>query len=362
VDRRRWLATLLLASIASLAASCQPARDEPWPAPIDDRTFRAMTQGFSEPDGTYAPKGGYRSDNLVSNERSLQSVLPALRERRRAGAYLGVGPEQNFTYVVALEPSIAFVVDIRRENQLLHFMYKALAEESRDRADFLSRLFGRSRPPGLDRDAPVDVLFDALERQPRSAPLAQETFSALVARLKETHGFPLSADDVAGLSALYQKFGEGGPRMGWDTGGSWIPSYAELMAETDPDGVGRSYLASEEAYAVFRRYQVRNRIVPIVGDFGGETAMRSIGRYLQEQSMVVAVFYTSNVESYLPGRAYDQYVRNVASLPADEGSTVVRTLMHQIGATEGRPDFRTTVLHQPMRSYLAQRAPVPPLP
>src|SRR6478735_4636388 len=80
------------------------------------------------------------TDNIVSNEIALQDVLPEL-ERTHRGAYIGVGPEQNLTYITALEPSIAFVVDLQRGNMLLHLMYKALIELSADRADFLSRLF-----------------------------------------------------------------------------------------------------------------------------------------------------------------------------------------------------------------------------
>ena len=60
--------------------------------------------------------------------------VPALTAMRRGGVYLGVAPDQNFTYIVALEPRIAFIVDIRRGNLLLHLMYKAIFELSHDRA------------------------------------------------------------------------------------------------------------------------------------------------------------------------------------------------------------------------------------
>ena len=61
-----------------------------------------------------------------------------------ASAYVGVGPDQNFTYIAALKPRIAFIVDIRRQNMLLHLMYKALIELSPTREEFLSRLFSRA--------------------------------------------------------------------------------------------------------------------------------------------------------------------------------------------------------------------------
>jgi hypothetical protein len=58
------------------------------------------------------------------------------------GVYLGVGPEQNFTYIAAMRPRVAFILDLRRGNADLHLMYKALFELAADRADFVSRLNG----------------------------------------------------------------------------------------------------------------------------------------------------------------------------------------------------------------------------
>jgi len=99
-------------------------------------------ESLSEPAGRFDI-----SDNLVSNE-------PRVAENARwisgsGGAYIGVGPEQNFTYIAQSRPDIAFVIDIRRENRNLHLLYKALFELSRDRADFVSMLFSRLRPPDL---------------------------------------------------------------------------------------------------------------------------------------------------------------------------------------------------------------------
>ena len=314
-----------------------------------------MVQGFSEPEGTFSPKGSYRSDNLVSNERSLQQIMPALVQARRSGAYLGVGPEQNFTYITALEPSIAFVIDIRRENLLLHLMYKALAEESADRVDFLSRLFARLPPSGIAPNASIESIFAAFGRSPRSAELTQRTRRAIVHRLRGTHNFQLSTEDEAGIAAVYAKFTEAGPHMRWDpTGGSWIPSYAELMAQPDPQGHQRSYLGSEETFQVFQRYQLRNRIVPVVGDFAGTTTLPAVSSYLASQGTVVAAFYTSNVEVYL-GDALQRFVTNVSALPRDEHSIFIRTRFNVVGLTRGREDYKTTTSIEPMREYLHSR-------
>src|SRR5438874_3632711 len=127
------------------------------PAQLTDEVFWQLVTEFSEPSGRFP------SDNFVSNELATQRVLSELTKARKAGgAYVGVGPEQNFTYIVALQPKIAFIVDIRRQNMIEHLMYKALIELSSDRADFLSRLFSRARPADVGRDSSVVTLFDGL--------------------------------------------------------------------------------------------------------------------------------------------------------------------------------------------------------
>jgi hypothetical protein len=346
-------ASAALALVGWYAAATLDTSGERWPAELDDRQFWAMVQTFSEPDGVFNPVGGYRSDNLISNERSLQQVMPALLHRPRSGAYLGVGPEQNFTYIATLEPTIAFVIDIRRENLLLHLMYKAVAEESADRVEFLSRLFARPRPSGLRSDAAIETIFTAFEDSPWSAALARANLGTILGRLEETHHFPLNAKDKAGIADLYSKFGRAGPALRWDpSGGAWIPSYGELMAQADPQGNQRGYLATESAFRVFQRYHARNRIVPLVGDLGGTTTLRAVGRYLASHAMIVTAFYTSNVEGYLRGDALQRFVANVAALPRDEHSLFVRTRFNTVGYTQGRPDFETTTMTEPIGAYV----------
>src|SRR5579859_2382100 len=97
------------------------------------------------------PNGYFDTDNLISNESSYLQVVPELARRGvHGGAYIGVGPDQNFTYIAAARPSIAFVVDIRRDNELLHLLFKALFKESRTRADYLALLVGRTPPADAD--------------------------------------------------------------------------------------------------------------------------------------------------------------------------------------------------------------------
>src|SRR5262245_28654899 len=193
--QRRILLLSVLAVLAIVAAvRFTPPAPRPianLPREISDETFWQMVDDFSEPGGFF------RSDNFVSNEREFQYVITELKKSRPpGGVYLGVGPDQNFTYVVALEPAIAFIIDIRRQNMIQHLMYKALVELSEDRADFLSRLFSRPRPQSLRADASADDLFTAYAEINPDRELFDDNLKRLVDHLTKSHGFKLSDEDL----------------------------------------------------------------------------------------------------------------------------------------------------------------------
>ena len=189
----------LLTASAYVAAGALPAR-------LSDREFWSTVVNFSEPGGTFRSSGAVRSDNLISNETSFQQVIPTLQRVVGEGAYLGVGPEQNLTYIAALKPKIAFILDIRRENMLLHLLYKALVEMSTDRVDFLSYQFARPRPTGVGHDSTAQELFDAFRRVPASEELAKTNLGAVLNRLERVHRFTLSREDENSIKEAYDTF------------------------------------------------------------------------------------------------------------------------------------------------------------
>src|SRR5437667_12357654 len=136
-SRFRLNFTVAIVLLLSLVGTSYPlVAGEELPQQLSNEAFWQLVTDFSEPGGFF------RSDNFVSNETTFQWVIPELKNTTRpGGVYLGVGPDQNFTYIVALQPKMAFIFDIRRQNVIQHLMYKALIEISADRAEFLSRLF-----------------------------------------------------------------------------------------------------------------------------------------------------------------------------------------------------------------------------
>ena len=285
------------------------------PSRLSDREFWQLSADASETDGYF------RSDNLTSNETGFLRVIPSLVTRTKQGeVYLGVGPEQNFSYIAATRPALAIIFDIRRGNLLVQLMYKAIFELTRDRADFVSMLFSRPRPERLAADSPVTDLFSAFASISSDEALYERNLKAIVDRLVKFHGLPLSPRDVEGLTRIYRVFFDRGESI------RFSPTYVDLMTATDDAGMFRSYLASSASFSFLRELEASNLIVPVVGDFGGPKAIRSVSNYLKAHGATVGAFYLSNVEQYLyQDGKWPAFCRNVATLPLDGTSTFIRS-------------------------------------
>jgi hypothetical protein len=295
------------------------------PHQLTNPEFWKLVTEFSEPNGVF------HSDNLVSNEARFQHVMPTLVRTTKVGrAYIGVGPEQNFTYIAALRPQVAFIVDLRRGNLNLHLMYKALFELSADRAEFVSRLFSRKRPAGLTAASSASDIFAAFAKVSASQTLYEQNLQAIERLLTATHGFGLSTGDVRGIEFVYNNMFTAGPSIHYQLigrGGSGFPTYADLMIATDADGRSWSYLASEESFRYLKDLEARNMLLPVVGNFAGPKTLRAVGGYLRQNEMIVSAFYVSNVEQYLrQDGIWYVFCGNVNALPLDGSSTFIRSL------------------------------------
>jgi hypothetical protein len=305
---RAWVALVLCGVLASAACF----RRSTLPAALTDREFWSLSEELSEPAGKFS-----LSDNLVSNE-------PAVAENARrigstGGVYIGVGPEQNFTYIASQRPAMAFIIDIRRENRNLHLLYKALFELSFDRADFVSRLFSRPRPAGTRSSARAEDLFKGIDGL-RPSPEQYSWNARLVHEwLLKTRGLPLSPADLEWIDRVFKAFYDAGPEIRF-WGSSDVdavqPSYRQLMTARDATGQTRSFLATEDGFRFVQELQRRNMIVPVIGDFGGPSAIQRVGDYVRRHTDVIEVFYGSNVGVYLTNQQTRAFCGSLATLPA----------------------------------------------
>jgi len=361
--RRSFLAVLATMGVL-LGGAChgQPA-DAPdgaaYPASAThattDSSFAWMVERFSEP-------GGYfDTDNLISNERSYLHVLGALRDHGvSGGAYLGVGPDQNFAYVAQIRPEIAFMVDIRRDNLLEHVFFKSLFALARNRVEFLCLLLGKPLPKAADAFAEHSIhdLVASVDATPTDPDVARAALTAVRAEA-EASGLSLSASDLDVIERIHRRFIHAGLDLRFNSHGraprAYYPTFRQLLLETDREGRAGSYLAQEDAFQTIKRMQDEHRIVPVVGDLAGDHALRAIGRYLDEHGLTVSALYTSNVEFYLmrQGR-FDRFAENVAALPWDARSVIIRSYFNRWTSTHPQtvPGYASTQLVQTFDRFL----------
>ena len=346
-----WLAAALAQAqspaVPRPSASVVPPARQPAPG------WAAAVSALSEP-------GGYfDTDNLISNERSYAEPLPALDAAGLAGGvYIGVGPDQNFSYIARLKPATAYLIDIRRDNLLLHLLFKAFFELADSRAEYLCLLVGCTVAPeerGGTEQMSAAALAAWIEQARRHRPIGSvpdPRIDSVLAGL----GVPLADGDRAAIMRFHRSFQDEGLELKFRSFGRppqrHYPSYRELMIEMDPSGAPAHFLATEPAYRVVRDLQRRDAIIPLVGDLAGPSALASLARRLEAGGDRISAVYVSNVEFYLFGAdRFDAFAANLARLPRRPGAVLVRAIFQGLGGPL-RAGYGSTSMATPIEALL----------
>ncbi|MFN8581723.1 MAG: hypothetical protein U0163_12195 [Gemmatimonadaceae bacterium] len=308
------------------------------------------------------PAGYFDTDNLISNETSYLDVLPIIHEVGvTGGAYIGVGPDQNYSYLAAIRPHVAYILDIRRDNLLQHLMFKALFARSRNRMEYLCRWLGRVPPPDLAAwdNRSITSIVEWIDSQPANADYAKAEQDAIVANARET-GVPLSAQDVATIRRFHSAFVKDGLALQFTSFNRgprpYYPTLERLLLAKDPDGRQASYLGAESDWRFVKSLHAADRIIPVVGNFAGPTSLRAIGNELRRTGEKVSAIYTSNVEQYIwRDGSFPRFAENVTGLPLDRKGVIIRSYF---GAGSGgqphpraRGEFYSTQLLQLLSDF-----------
>ena len=309
--------------------------------------------------------GGYfDTDNLISNESSYLHPLTTLDKLGvRGGAYIGVGPDQNFSLIARVNPSIAFIADIRRDNLLHHLLFKALFEHARNRTEYVALWLGRAVPSNIDalRDQPVDSIVAWASRTAATVASADAAVRDVRMRVSR-YGLALSGGDLATIERFHRTFIAQGPALRFTSTGraprEYYPTLGQLMTEKDLTGRHASYLARDRDFQVVKSLERRHLVIPVVGDLSGPSTLPRIATVLRERRESLSVLYASNVEDYLirDGRfaAYAQYV---ARLPRQPQSVIVRSWFGGPGSHPASvAGYYTTQLVQTVASFVADSA------
>jgi hypothetical protein len=334
------------AAVIALCALLAPQPQAPAPRLSP---FAAQIAALSE-----AP-GYFDTDNLISNERSYLQILPDLQRRNvRGGAYLGVGPDQNFSYIADVRPAFAVIIDVRRDNMLLHLLFKALFAMSRTRIEYLALLTGRAVPASIDdwRQASIDRVIAYMD----SAKPAPRRVDDAVVR----SGVPLSAEDRATIARFHARFIADGLSLRFQSTGrppqAYNPTFRDLLRETDSAGRQANYLASEAAFQFVKDLQARDLIIPVTGDLSGPSAVAAIGRMIAARGERLSAFYVSNVEFYLfSAGTFPRFIANLDRLPRAANSVVIRSVFGRWSAPARAADASSQHV-QPVVELLREHA------
>ena len=361
MSRAFFLLSLLLLSCSAQnpapvnqsQAATAPAQAASKDAALTTIEFAQLVERVSE------PSGYFDTDNLISNESSYLHVMGKMRKLNvTGGAYVGVGPDQNFSYIAQVRPRIAFIVDIRRDNQLQHLFFKSLFALANNRAEYLCLLFGK--PVVMDAGKwNIMQIVEYLDKTPADRKRFDASREKIAAKIK-TFGLKLDDKDFATMGRIHEEFFSAGLDLKFTSHyrspRSYYPSYRDLLLEKDLTGKQCNYLVTEDDFQYVRSLENRNLLIPAVGNFAGDKAFREVGKILTERGEKVTAFYTSNVEYYLMGdTSFDRYAENVKRLPIDARGVLIRSVFgggYGMRSMQNVPGYYSAQLLQPLESFV----------
>ena len=325
-------------------------------ATATDSSFAGLVARLSEEGGFFD------SDNLVSNEATYLHVMGAMRTMGvRGGAYIGVGPEQNFSYIAQVQPSIAYLIDIRRDNLLQHLWFKAMFALAGDRAEYLAIMLGRPLPDESWHQRPLEELLAYLDTVPPTPEYVAQNATKMSEKL-HSFGVPLTDVELAAIESIHQAFIMGGLELRFTSHNRparyFYPTLRDLITERDLSGRQANYLMRNEDFAFIKQLHARDRIIPVTGDLAGPHALRAIGRDIAARGERVSAFYVSNVEFYLMRQgSFERFADNAATLPRDQRSVIIRSLfggLYRIDHPQSVPGYFSTQLLQTLQSFVTE--------
>ncbi len=354
-------------SPASAASSSPPAGAEPAGAPpavappavASAERLGDVVARLSE------PGGDFNSDNLISNEASYLHVVGAMRALGvRGGAYVGVGPDQNFSYIAHVRPEVAFMIDIRRDNLLEHLMFKAMFAAARNRAEYLALWTGRPVPADVARwgERPIEEIVAYMDSVP-ATPASAAAAHARIADGVQRSGVAVSDAEMQTIARFHAEFVQHGLGIQYTSRGRMgrpnYPTLGQLVLERDLDGERAGYLASEERFQFLKQLQGRDLVIPVVGDLAGAQAFPGLAREIAARGERISVLYTSNVEQYLMrDGGFARFAQTVATFPRDPRSVIIRSYFGGFGGghPQSVPGYFSTQVLQRIDDFVAEHA------
>ncbi|MEE2709019.1 MAG: hypothetical protein VYA69_05440 [Gemmatimonadota bacterium] len=297
---------------------------------VSKQEFTRLINDISEPNGFFD------SDNYISNETDYPHILPEMDKIGiKGGVYIGVGPDQNYSYIARIRPSYAFIIDLRRGNLIQHLLYKVILKMAESRQEFLSILLSKPLEHLTDTvdQGTIAALVDKFDRLPGSRDYLDRNFSLIKHKLA-AFDLKITEDDYTDIEEIMIIFYERHLDLRWEWRSPWrrglhFPTYREILLAKDLNGAYGNFLNTNRDFEFIKKMHADNRIVPVVGDFSGVHALSQIADYTRSKNEYVSAFYLSNVEFYLiPNGVMHQFAMNVKQLPINEKSILIRAFVN----------------------------------
>ena len=188
-------------------------------------------------------QGGYfDTDNLISNERSYLQVIPDLRRPAvRGGAYIGVGPDQNFSYIARCGRRSPSSSTSGATTCCSTCCSRRSSSCPRPESNTSRTCSARPLPPPSNgwRQAPIDRLVGYIEKTPASAEVVAAAASADRKRDPAQRRAAVG-EDLATIDAFHRRFIDEGLALRFNSTGrppqAYYPTYSDLLLETDAAG------------------------------------------------------------------------------------------------------------------------------
>ncbi len=275
---------------------------------------------------------------LVSNETDYQNISSYFNETGTDNSvYIGVGPDQNYTYISLCSPKLAFIVDYRPDNQLLHLLFKAIFALSYNRVDYLSLLF--SKPIDKSKTSGnigLSKLVEYFEYTDGDSQLFDKNLTRILKKIQSFDN-KLTLNEITKIRNIYSEFFQTHlnlrcrfPRK--TSSGMPYPTYKDFLLSTDQNGYCHNFINNDNYFCYVKNKHEKNQILPITGDFSGLNTLSTIGSFCQKHNLLISTIYISNVEyRLLNDHLFESYMRNLKSLPINDRSIIIRTFYNRPG-------------------------------
>lgn len=265
------------------------------------------------------PGSAYGLDCFVTSEVGHNELLARCCPVKPGGAYIGVGPCQNFTYIGAMRPSHAVIIDARLDNLIEHLIFKLAFEAAATPREYLAFLFSREIPAVSSEE--VSALLAAFDNAATSLDLFEMNCEALLGELRDRWQLPDGM--IARARHIYGEFHRRGLTI---TSVSeeqlktldYIPDLRTVISSRAYTGENFHYLASAERYSYVRDLQVSDRVVLALGNITDSSSAGLLNELLSEVGVEMRVLYLSNMEEFLLHR-YEIAQSGISARPNPAG-------------------------------------------